>query len=239
MSAPSRREMSGGLDHRIVAGGALDDAAVDVDVSAWKIMPVLGPETRSSRGSAKRDGDAFRVGRHAEEAELRARPIGDEDRLLARIRQRDRAGDIAGEQRRPVELGRKGDVRRRDGKRRIIAVECRRGVVAARDDAERKSADALRAAGIDAAERRLAVDPARQRPIGNRGRVVPQPAPAQREDDDGRHRHEKAPQPPAPRNGALALWPRCGSHHIERRFAGHCAVRPLKGGVIVPPLLSC
>ena len=73
-------------------------------LSAWKIMPVPGPATRSSRGLAQRDGDALRLRRQAEQAEPRLRPIGDEDRLLARIRQRDRAGDLAVEQRRPIKL---------------------------------------------------------------------------------------------------------------------------------------
>ena len=97
---------------------------------------------------------------------------------------------------------------RPDVERRLVAVERGRGLHAARDDAERKTADALRAAGIDAAERRLAIDPAGQRAVGNRGGVVPQPAPAdRREMMMATGAMKKRPQPPAARHGGTLALP--------------------------------
>ena len=54
---------------------------------------------------------------------MRARPVGDEDRRLAGIGERHRAGDFAVEQGRTKDLRREGDVVRADVEWRLVVVE--------------------------------------------------------------------------------------------------------------------
>src|SRR5205823_619900 len=105
-----------------------------------------------------------RLGRQAKECQLRPRPVDGKGRRLARIGQCDRAGDFAIEQRWTKYLRRERDVLGADVERRAIAVEGGGRFVATDKDAERKTADCLRSTGVNAAERRLPIDPAGQGP---------------------------------------------------------------------------
>ena len=119
-----RREMSGRLDHRIVAGRAGDDAAVDVDVvGLQKSCRCLAPATRSSRGCSSETETRSGSGGRPRRLICARDQLATKTRRLARIRQRDRAGDLADQQGRLIELRREDDVLRLDVKRRLIAVE--------------------------------------------------------------------------------------------------------------------
>jgi hypothetical protein len=216
-------EMPGRLDHRIAARGALDDAAVDLGAVGLEDHAEAGPADAIEARLLQRHGDAFGFRGQAEQAQLRARPFGDKDRCAAWIGERHRARDLAVQQRRPPDLRRESDVGGAHVERRPVVAEGGGCVGAAADEAEGKAPDALRAAVIDAAERRLAPDPGRQRAVGDRSRVIPQPAPADGEDNNQRDRRQHRPQPAAARHRRTpAHRPRRRTHHAQRRIAGHC-----------------
>ena len=179
-----RRELPRGLDHRIIARRALHDAAVDVGAIGLENHAAARSGDAIEPRLVEAHGNAFRVRRQPDKVQLCARPVGDEDWRLAGVGKRDRAGNLAMQQSGAINRGRESDVGGREVERRPIVPKCRRGLIAAADNAERKSADALRTAGIDPPQRGFAVDPAGQRAVGDGGGVIPAPGPADGEHDD-------------------------------------------------------
>ena len=125
-----------GLENRLAAIGAIDVNPFDLD--------------RATLG----------IGRHAAHGKPRPVPVGGQTGRLLENREGDRPGHVADQPGRMIDLGSEGDGFGLEGIGRLAVLDLGGRIVAVRLNGERKAADRLRAAGIDAAGGGLALHPA-------------------------------------------------------------------------------
>src|SRR6266568_5986506 len=212
------------LDDRIAGHRPFRDPSVQLDPIGLQHGRLRTAADTVDYRLIKHDRGALRRFRRAAHARLPERPIGDVARSLAGLGNGHRPGELTDQQRRLIDLRDDHEIAGLERDWRLVAPQLDRRINAANLEAERKAADGLPFAVIEAPGIGFTLAPARNPRLGRTSGQKPEAAPTDRQHHHKRKRHEDRPQPTA----------RGGPRLVHRL----CSSDPLSAGSAVPAQLE-